>query len=275
MNRFERLLRRLQLTEVRDDVFLGGAGEGGVGAPSRLFGGLVAAQATMAALKSTTHDVALHSLHTYFLRPGKPDSDIEYRVTRTKEGRNFHVRSVHAFQDDELILQLQASFQRPRKGVEHQDPTPLLGYPERNPEDYPNRDRLKGRDYWADMPIDVRMVTAMTANEALDPDQQVWLRVNGRMPEDPHVHLALIVYASDRSLLDTAWRPHANRGELTGASLDHIIWFHGEARFDDWLLYTIHSPAAHDSRGLAIGSLHDRKGRHIASVAQEGVLRFR
>ncbi len=67
-NRFARLLHRLDLSEQSPSVFVGGAGEGGVGGESRLFGGLVAAQAVMAAQK-TVESFGLHSLHAYFSVP--------------------------------------------------------------------------------------------------------------------------------------------------------------------------------------------------------------
>ena len=269
-NRIERLLRRLALQEIGQDAFVGGAGEGGIGGESRLFGGLVAAQAFVAA-QNTVMDVQVHSLHAYFLRPGRALSDIEYRVTRTKEGRNFQVREVSAWQNGQRIFQLQASFQRPQTGVEHQDAMPVVA----NPETLPNRDQLRGRAHWRDMPIDVRMATPITDDTALPAEQHIWLRMNGELPPDPAVHAALVVYASDRSLLDTAWRPHADRGSLTGASLDHAMWFHREPRFDDWLLYTMTSPAAAGGRGLAIGGIYDRQGRRLVTVAQEGVLHAR
>ncbi|MEM7077686.1 MAG: acyl-CoA thioesterase domain-containing protein [Pseudomonadota bacterium] len=270
MNRFERLLKRLDLQQASDNVFVGGAGEGGVGAEARLFGGLVAAQAAMAAQRACPR-FPMHSLHSYFLHPGRPERDIEYHATRTKAGRNFEVVEVHARQGESVIFQLLASFQQPAPNVRHQDPTPALN----DPTSYPNRDQLKGRAHWADMPIDVRMVTPITADEALPPDQQVWLKTNGILPEDAHLQLAMVVYASDRSLLDTAWRPHADRGEMVGASLDHSMWFHHPPRFDDWLLYDIHSPAAADSRGLALGAIYDRAGVRVVTVAQEGVMRTR
>ena len=266
----DRLLRRLQLRESPEDEFLGGAGEGGIGGEARLFGGLVAAQAFVAAAR-TVADVAVHSLHAYFLRPGRARNDIRYRVTRSKEGRNFQVREVHAWQNDELIFQLQASFQRLETGVEHQDTMPVVA----DPESLPNRDALRGRSNWRDMPIDVRMATPITADTPLPAEQHIWLRMNGELPQDPALHAALVVYASDRSLLDTAWRPHAGRGSLAGASLDHAMWFHRPPRFDDWLLYTMQSPAAGGGRGLAIGGLYDRQGRRVVTVAQEGVLRAR
>jgi acyl-CoA thioesterase-2 len=265
----DRLIDRLRLEETAPDRFRGGSGSGGVTLDNRLFGGLVAAQAAAAAAR-TVPGVPMHSLHAYFLRPGRPERDMEFRVQRIKEGRNFQARTVEVRQRDQLILHLQASFTEPVTGVRHQAPMP----PAPGPDESPNRDQLRGRGNWAAMPIDVRMATEITANQPLPPEQQVWLKPSGLPPEDPLLHLALLVYASDRTLLETAWRPHADQGALAGASLDHSMWFHETPRFDDWLLYVMDSPAAHAGRGLALGGLYSRDGRRLASVAQEGLLRF-
>ena len=269
MDLFTRLLRRLDLQRTDTDVWLGGAGGGGVTEESRLFGGLVAAQAAIAAQRSAD-DFPVHSLHAYFLRPGRPDADIEYHVERAKEGKNFRVRSLAAWQHGERIFTLQASFARPEEGVAHQDPMPQTP----PPDDLPNRDELRGRKNWRDMPIDVRMATPIAEGEVAPPEQRVWMRANGELPDDPAVHMALIVYASDRTLLSTAWRPHADRGEMRGASLDHSMWFHAQPRFDEWLLYATASPAAAAGRGLAFGAMYDTTGKRVLSVAQEGVTRL-
>ena len=158
------------------------------------------------------------------------------------------------------------------EGAEHQPEMPSGVAP---PYELPNRDKMRGRDYWQDMPIDVRMVTDITADKARPAEQKVWLKANGEIPEDPKLHLALVTYASDRSLLDTAFRPHADTGEMTGASLDHAMWFHEPPRFDDWLLYCTESPVARNTRGLAFGKLFNQRGRCIVTVAQEGLLRIR
>jgi acyl-CoA thioesterase-2 len=211
----------------------------------------------------------MHSLHAYFLRPGRPDADIRFEVLRSKEGRNFHVRSVLAWQREQLVFQLQASFARSEAGVRHQDAMPDAPTAQASP----NRDALRGRGNWRDMPIDVRMATEITGDKPLPPDQHIWLKPGGLVPDDPGLHLGLLVYASDRTLLDTAWRPHADNGPLRGASLDHSLWFHEPPRFDDWLLYAMHSPAAAGGRGLAFGAMYRTDGRRVVSVAQEGVLR--
>ena len=123
-----------------------------------VFGGQVLAQALTAAYRTVEAEHALHSLHAYFLRPGRAEADIEYHVERAKEGRNFAVRNVAARQRDELIFQLQASFQRPASGVSHQAPRPEVP----PPDGLPNRDQLRGRANWQDMPLEVRMVTPIT-----------------------------------------------------------------------------------------------------------------
>ncbi len=192
-------------------------------------------------------------------------------MRRSKSGRNFHARLVEAWQGEALVFQCQTSFTRAVEGVRHQAPMPEA--PE--PEDAPNRDRLRGRSNWREMPIDVRMCDPITDAAPLPPAQRLWLKPNGRLPEEPVLHLALLVYASDRSLLDTAWRPHADRGALAGASLDHSMWFHGTPCLDDWHLYAMESPAAAEGRGLGLGAIHRRDGERIATVAQEGLLRYR
>ena len=271
MNRFDRLIRRLTLNEESPGVFVGGAGEGGVGGEARLFGGLVAAQAAMAAQYSVPDcsEFPMHSLHAYFLRPGRAQRDIAFHVTPMKDGKNFCARRVEAWQGGDCVFLLIASFQRLEEGPEHQPAMPACT----GPEGLRNRDDLKGRSHWQDMPIDVRMVTEITAGKPLPAEQQVWIRANGEIPDDPRFHLAMVVYASDRGLIDTAYRPHADKGQLGGASLDHAMWFHEPPVFDDWLLYATEGPIARSSRGLATGRIFSKDGTCIVNVVQEGLLR--
>ncbi len=57
------------------------------------------------------------------------------------------------------------------------------------------------------------------------------------------------------------------------ASIDHAMWFHRPVRVDDWLLYSIESPAAAGARGFARASIFTRDGVLVASTAQEGLMR--
>ena len=57
------------------------------------------------------------------------------------------------------------------------------------------------------------------------------------------------------------------------ASLDHAIWFHGPATFQDWHLYSMESIWTGKARGFNRGMIHDQNGRLVASVTQEGLVR--
>ncbi|WP_371871352.1 hypothetical protein [Phytohabitans rumicis] len=60
-----------------------------------------------------------------------------------------------------------------------------------------------------------------------------------------------------------------------GVSIDHTVWFHRPCRADEWLLYDCRSPWAASGRGLATGRLYAMNGDLVATVAQEGLLRWR
>lgn len=269
------LLERLRLEPRGDGRFVGDPGRG----EGRLFGGLVAAQATVAAGR-TAPERALHSLHAYFLRPGRHGAPIHFEVHRIREGRSFTTRRVVAEQGGEAVFNLSASFCVPESGIAHQDPMPVAPGPEGlvDWEDHraaslgdPARRRRDG-------PVEIRICDPddPTPGAVQEPRRQVWLRPRGVLPEDPLLHAALLVYASDRTLLGTAARPHGLPwGRRMAASLDHALWLHRPPRFDDWVLYVAESPVAHAARGLVLGAMFSRDGARLASVAQEGLIRER
>lgn len=214
----------------------------------------------------------MHSMHAYFLRPGRPEIPILFSVDSIKQGRNYHARQVQATQGDAIIFQMLAGFSRPAtQQVTHSDTMPQVP----QPEGLLNRDQARGRKNWQDATIDVRLCDALTEKLALPPTKSVWIKPAAAVPADPITHLALLTFASDRAFLSTAWRPHADVGALHGASLDHSLWIHAPIAFNDWHLYHSHSPAAADGRGLVQGSIYNRQGQRVASVAQEGTLSHR
>jgi len=208
LGRFARLSKRLDLDERGPDCFHGGAGAGGIGGEDRLFGGLVAAQAVVAACRTET-EFPIHSLHAFFLRPGRAEQDIRFEVQRTKDGRNFRSRIVEAWQEDECIFQLMASFQRPEAGPHHQPEMPRVP----GPDTLPNRDQLRGRSYWQDMPIDVRMATDITADEA----QQSGLRRPPARARQLVGDGAALRSVDRRGRLHRALAPGAGRGPCRSA----------------------------------------------------------
>ncbi len=109
-----------------------------------------------------------------------------------------------------------------------------------------------------------------------EPRQQLWVRADGHLDDDPLLHACIAAYASDLSLYDTIVRPHEvhwDERNFMGASLDHCMWFHRRFRADEWLLYDTDSPVAVGARGLARGFFFERSGRLVVSVVQEGLAR--
>jgi len=246
----------------------------------RVFGGQVAAQSLMAAGR-TVEVGRPHSLHAYFLRPGDPTVPILYEVDRIRDGRSFTTRRVVAIQHGRAIFNLSASFHVDEVGMEHQFPMP----------DVPEPDGLESMvtrlepyrallGEWFDRPhpIDQRPIGELPySNRASkDPVQRLWIRADGRLPDDPLLHACIAAYASDMSLFDTLLAPHDvtwDDADFMGASLDHCMWFHRPFRADEWLLYDMDSPIAHGARGLARGFLFTRQGDLAVSVVQEGLMR--
>jgi len=268
-----RLLELLALERLDRDLFLGDPGRG----EGRLFGGLVAAQSLIAAGR-TVEPGMVHSLHGYFLRPGSHEVPIRFVVDRIRDGRTFTTRQVVAHQGGEAIFSLSASFARTEEGISHQEPMPDAPAPESLPDWEDVRAGILGDPSLRrrDSAVELRMCDPEGfSGEPKPPHQLVWMRPRGEVPDDPLLHAAVLVYASDRTLINTAARPHGLPwGKRVAASLDHAFWLHRPARFDDWVLYASDSPAAHSARGLVFGAMYRRRdGARIASSAQEGLIR--
>ncbi|MFN8035881.1 MAG: acyl-CoA thioesterase II [Acidimicrobiia bacterium] len=252
----------------------------------RVFGGQVAAQALVAAGRTVEGGRPVHSLHSYFLRPGDPSIPIVYEVDRIRDGKSFTTRRVVAIQHGRAIFNLAASFQIVEQGPEHQDPMPDVPAPEALPtfqeriEPYLDRFGPDLADWLVrERPIESRPVDAMPSwldPTPRPPHQDVWIRANGSLGDDPLLHACVVAYASDLTLLNTALLPHAisDHGQhYQVASLDHAMWFHHPFRVDDWLLYHQRSPFAGHARGLAQGEIFRRDGVLAVTVIQEGLVR--
>ena len=250
----------------------------------RVFGGQVAGQALVAAGRTVDPDRPVHSLHAYFIRPGDPNVPILYDVDRLRDGRSFTTRRVVAIQHGKAIFNLSASFHVHEEGLEHQlpfpedvpDPATMPTFKERMA---PYADKM-GDWYHRPRPIDQRYVAdpPRVRKEHRPPHQQVWMRADGTLPDDPLLHACVVAYASDMSLLDSVYLPHALSWDspgVQGASLDHAMWFHRPFRADEWFLYDQMSPSASDARGLAEGKIFSRDGQLVVSVVQEGLVRVR
>jgi acyl-CoA thioesterase-2 len=248
----------------------------------RVFGGQVLAQSLVAATR-TIDDRPVHSMHGYFLRPGNIELPVTYSVDRLRDGRSFSTRRVQAFQNDEPIFSMIASFQQIDPGLEHQDDFPN-DIPD--PESLPSAADLMGDNphpvaqYWSKArPFDMRHVpSSIYFKVEGEPvaHQAVWIKSLGSLPDSQALHTAALAYASDYSILESIYRRHGiawSHPGLKSASLDHAMWFHRPARVDQWMLYVQESPSAQGGRGLALGKIFSSRGELLATVAQEGMVR--
>jgi acyl-CoA thioesterase-2 len=279
----DKLIGLLDLEQIELDIFRGRS-------PSdnrqRVFGGQVAGQALVAAGRTVPSDRPVHSLHAYFIRPGDPAVPIVYTVDRVRDGRSFTTRRVTAIQHGKVIFTLSASFHHDEPGPEYSAPMPEAPPPESVPPTGERLEKLFGvraHESFLDTPIDLRFAGPLSHEVFLDPSLRtdrslVWLRADGDLPDDPLLHVCLMTYVSDMTLLDSVLIRHGLSwadGHTTGASLDHAMWFHRPFRVDRWLLYAQESPAAAGARGLARGEVFTQDGTLVVSVMQEGLIRTR
>ncbi len=278
----EELMALLDLEVIEDNLFRGRQPDTSL---QRVFGGQVAAHALVAASRTVPDVYDVHSLHSYFLRPGDTTVPIVFDVESVRDGRSFATRRVLARQHGRPIFAMTLNYHIPEEGLDHQDPMP----PAPGPEDCPTLGEMlsgagkRSADWakeWA--ALDVRYAGDSRPGGAIDdPDVaarvRLWIRVNGRLPDDPLLHTAAFTYSSDMTLLGAALVPHGltlGSPEIQAASLDHSIWFHRPFRADEWWLYDQVSPSASGGRGLSVARVFSRDGRLVASVAQEGLIRL-
>lgn len=274
-----KLVSLLDLEQLDTDLFRGQQPET---IRQRVYGGQVAAQALIAATRTVDEGMHVHSLHSYFLLPGDYNVPIIYDVERIRDGRSFATRRVLARQHGRPIYYQSLNFQRAEEGLEHQDLMPEVKPPDEGLDlmqlmaDRGTDDGLSKE--WA--ALDVRWLGSSSYGlDALDPARpsqaRAWIRVDGRLSDDPVEHLATFTYASDVSILGAALAAHPRHtpDKVQMASLDHTIWFHRPFRADEWWLYDQWSPSASGGRGLALGRVFTQDGTLVATVAQEGLIR--
>lgn len=281
-NLLDDLLQLLSLEKIEHGLYRGNSQN--LGLP-QVFGGQVLGQALSATKDTLSDPRPVHSLHSYFLRPGDASRPIIYDVESLRDGRSISTRRVKAIQHGKPIFFMTASFHVEAKGLEHQATMPVVEGPETLTS---TRERIKRlaleagvpvpKRFEQQSPIAIKPVESFNPlkSEASEPIRHVWMKTRGALPDDPRVHKYMLAYASDMAFLPVAGQPHGISfftKDYQMATIDHSMWFHRDFRFDDWLLYQIESPSATNQRGFVIGKFFDRKGRLVASTAQEGVMR--
>lgn len=228
----------------------------------RVYGGQVVAQSLAAAAVTVPSDHFVHSLHAYFVLGGVPLEDISFEVDRLREGRSFTTRRVVARQSSGAILNLDASFQRIENDVDIQEINVSSDVPA--PQTLPESP-------WPGFG-DVREVPHLLGSAR----SQMWMRIGSELGDDPVVHACALAYLSDHNPMDAIILSHPASlrwDDMMSASLDHNVWFHRAVRADQWMLCDLRGHGLVNARGMATGSIHSHDGHHVATIAQEGLVR--
>ena len=184
----------LDLEEREPDVFVGQTP-----APplQRIFGGQVAGQALWPPAGRCRRTAAVHSLHSYFLRPGDPHEEIRYAVERIRDGRSFThpAGASRGSTQGRGGRDLRADRRLPageEAVVEHTLPMPDVPAPGDAALDWPSRRARTASarpSRWASAGRSSSACsrTRSTAPPKTPPDTKtwVWMRVAGKLPDDP------------------------------------------------------------------------------------------
>lgn len=279
---FEELLAVLDLNRLGDDLFVGSHPSKN---PMRTFGGQLMAQSFVAGSRSLLRDdLPPSALSVHFVNGGDTAKDIEFHVVRLRDERRFANRRVDAVQDGVLLSTAMISYMSGGRGLEHAVDPPAVPPPHTQP---PIGELLRGYEETvphfvnALQPIEWRYTNdpawVMRDKGERLPHNRVWLKALGTVPDDSVLHTATMVYSSDTTVLDSVITTHGlswGFDRIFAASANHSVWFHRPVDFNDWVLYSTSSPVAADSRGLGIGHFFDGAGQLVATVVQEGVLKY-
>jgi len=272
----------LDLQDVGDDSFRGSQRTESI--LDKTYGGQLFAQSLAAAARTVDPQCQVHAIQVACLEAGRHDQPLDFTVRRNRDGRSFASRTVEASQQGRVLLHLHASFQISEQGLHHAPAMPAAPDPDGLPDlfdmmrEHSALPHAAWRREWEG--IDLRYVPESLERSRREQQgrQQVWIRVGDRLPDDPALHRQVLAYLSDITLLNASLLPHGfliGAPDLPRATLNHTIWFHEDGRADEWLLVDQHSPWAGGARGLSFADVFSADGRHVASYAQEGLIRPR
>jgi acyl-CoA thioesterase II len=278
---FDELMRVLDLHPMGDDVFIGSHPNKN---PPRTFGGLLMAQSFVAATRTLTRDLPPNALSAHFINGGDIAKDLEFQVVSLRDERRFANRRVEVTQDGTLLATVMMSYLAGGSGLEHNVAPPDVADPETLPT---IKELLSG--YEDRVPLFVNALQPIEWRYTNDPSwvmrekggrldyNRVWVRADEVLPNDPVLHTATMLYCSDTTVLDSIITTHGlswGYDRIFAATVNHSVWFHRQVDFNDWVLYSTSSPVAADSRGLGTGYFFDRSRRPVATVIQEGVIKY-
>jgi acyl-CoA thioesterase-2 len=274
MTALHELIKRLQVTPVKDKHFLGAPSS----SDSHVYGGLILTQAIDAARQCCPADFAVQSLHGQFLRPGIAQQSIEIRVEALKKGRRFMVYNVYCEQQAKIIFFATITFYIPEDSFEHTLQAPELILPDKDKAQfYIDRSTALPDDKASSTAaLEVRIEDINRFDEEQAPEQITWFKAHNSETAalTDWQQTLLLAYCSDWNMPIVAARPHTLNDQQKPkiASLDHSIWFYRQPQLQQWTAFVKDSPAAHGGRGHTRGLIYSQQGELLACVNQESFL---
>src|SRR5262245_3688084 len=259
----------LALETAGDDVFV---------ATLPAFGAFTLGCAALAAGR-TCDGRALHSLHSYFIRPVPLDRAVRFVVERVRDGRRFALRRIKVMDEDRLLFEMSASFASPGDGPEHQDAR-IDSVPP--PDTLADEDQIGREEGWTPDdpsplwgPFEFRWpeIPWRMANAGGPSRWQAWVRPRSPLPRDRALNAAAIAYLSDYHSHMSVARKLGSYFEPFGyVSLDEVIWLHRDLHWEGWRLLVTECDVASAGRALTKRMLYTPDGLLVASMAQEQLI---
>jgi len=278
---FDELLAVLDLNRIADDTFVGSHPSKN---PVRTFGGQMLAQSFVAGSRTVSEKLPPSTISAFFIEGADTEKDLEFHVVRLRDERRFANRRVDVMQNGQLLTTAMISYLSGGRGIEHCIEPPELP----DPESVPPVDELL-RGYEDVVPHFVNALRPIDWRYTNDPTwvmrdkgkkltyNRVWMKAEGTMPDDPVLNAAALVYSSDTTVLDSIITTHGlswGYDRIFAVTMNHTVWLHRPVHFDEWVLYSTSSPVAAESRGLGTGHFFDRSGQLLATVVQEGIVKY-
>ncbi|CAH2354358.1 peroxisomal acyl-coenzyme A thioester hydrolase 1 [[Candida] railenensis] len=287
-----------------------------------VYGGNLAGQAVLVAIRTVPKGFVPHSLHSYFVKAGLPDRDFFWEVERLSDGKSFCNRIVKALQDGEVkyvaqislttknsMKQQQSAYEEFKKKVssgeadEDDDILPVskpvhFGRPypkwlgKYSPDEIKINPRVDNRHISHKLPPEMTDLELTRKDEENTPatERQLSYFVKWGNQNKPDLRAADLdefrytglAFISDSIFLTRIARvlriPNLDHGQMAfyfSVSLDHIIYFH-DSDFDptEWMSFSFNAVRFSNDRALIEGEFFDSKGKHIASVIQEGIVKL-
>ena len=228
------------------------------------------ARATLAGLADRRDAPA--AVHAIFLRPVAPDVELTLACDALASDRT----RVSVRERDALVAEVQLRFGPSGGELGYQSAAPEPGLPA--PESLPSEAEQATREGWAPYavgPIESRRITPPTPVKDHEPAVWLgWLRPRAPLGGDARLQAAALAFVSEyRSHWAVERRLGAAFPDTEITLLDHALWVHRAARWDDWWLVRTASEIGVEGRCLSRREIFTRGGALVASAAWEAMLR--